>query len=303
MNSTSRHIVCILNGSRPLSAAIDGLLNKMRAEPDWNVEILTTTRAKEASDFANLVSDRATHIVAVGGDGTLNEVVNGMMQGKSKAFFAFIPNGTGNDYQRNFGVWERSTWWEAFCANRHLEVDLCKVEGSEGTHFALNIAGCGFDGHVVRLLNRQRENWKLKGKFSYATAILRAFFSYRKPRLQILSAEFEWKGPALMLVACKGTTFGHGLIIAPDARLDNAQLECVLLGNVSLMDYVRNLGNLRKGRKIVHPEAHYFRTQSVRVLVESGNLSQESDGELGEKGSLEIAVQAAALKLICITRV
>lgn len=298
MNSTPRHIVCIVNGSRPLSQKVDSLLRKLGEETSWTTEIRTTRFAKEAIELAEQAAPHATHILAIGGDGTLHEVVNGMLRAGSKACFGFIPNGTGNDYQRNFGAWNEASWWSAFVADNYLEADLCRVDGPKGVHYALNIAGCGFDGYVVRLLNRQRESWKLKGKTSYATAIVRAFFSYRKPLLRITSEEFEWSGNALMFLACKGSTFGHGLIIAPDARLDSGILHAVLLGKVSLVDYVKNLGKLRKGRRIEHPEAHYFQTKKVRVEVLSGSLCQESDGELGEEGSLEFTVVPAALRVI-----
>jgi diacylglycerol kinase family enzyme len=151
---------------------------------------------------------------------------------------------------------------------------------------------------VVSLLNRQREKWKMTGKISYASAILRAFFSYRKPEIEIRADDFTWRGKALMCVACKGSTFGHGLIIAPDARLDSGMLHCVLLGKVSLMDYVRNLSRLKKGQKIEHPEAHYFQTKSLLIELHSGILRQESDGELGGTGSFRFSVEPGRLKLL-----
>lgn len=298
MNPASRHIICVLKGNCPLKDGKRLLLDKIKAESEWIVEIFTTSYAKEAIDLARDAADRATHIIAVGGDGTLHEVVNGMMQGRSKAIFGFIPNGTGNDYQRNFGRWDENTWWNAFKNERTTQVDLCKVESEDQVHYALNIAGCGFDGHVVNLLNRQRDKWKLKGKMSYATAIVRAFFTYRKPLIRIQSEEFYWEGNALMVLACKGTTFGHGLTIAPEARLNSAYIHCVLLGKVSLLDYVRNLGRLKKGSKISHPEAHYFQTKQLKIELQTGQLWQESDGELKGSGSLKITVEPAALRVL-----
>lgn len=298
MNTEEKRIVFILNGSRPLKQEHQLLLANLRDLDAFEIEILTTSAPGDAVLFARDVASSAWCIVAVGGDGTYHEVVNGIVQSGASVLFSCIPNGTGNDYQRMLGGFNANRWLEALKIGTERKVDLIEIEHGDQKHYALNIAGCGFDGYVVRLLTKQREKWKIPGKLSYATAIARAFFTYRKSYVKIVSNEFQHEGKALMVAACKGSTFGYGLVLAPDAKLDSGVLEMVVLGKVSLLDYVRNLKRLKRGQKIKHPEAHYFQAKEMEVKASGSVLSCEADGELIGEGSLVFRVLPSRLRLL-----
>ncbi len=294
-----RRIVFILNGSRPLKKEMARLIDRVGEMEDMVTETLTTTAPKEAISLAERAGNEGADIVvAVGGDGTCHEVVNGIMRSEGKPLFAFLPNGTGNDFRKSLGTFNGEQWLKTLREGRSRQIDLCEVRHKDDVRYALNISGVGFDGYVIRTLMRQRENWKLNGKVSYATAIVRAFFAFRKPTLKISSAEFNAEGKILMVAACNGTTFGHGLTIAPDACPDNGVLEMVVLGKVSLMDYVRNLGRLKKGKRIHHPEAHYFQSSEVHVEAGTQSLYCESDGELTGEGSVTFRCMPGVLTIL-----
>ena len=293
-----RHIVFILNGSRPLKKEHLLLLAQVQEWYEFEVETLTTRTEKDAIRFARESAATAWCIVAVGGDGTYHEVVNGIVESGASCLFSCIPNGTGNDYQRMLGGFDADRWLKALKIGAERKVDIIEIVHGDQRRFALNIAGCGFDGYVVRLLTRQREKWKIPGKVSYATAIIRAFFTYRKSELTITSKEFQFAGKALMVAACKGSTFGYGLVLAPEARLDSGILEMVVLSKVSLVDYVRNLSRLKHGKKINHPEAHYFQSKEIEVMASGPTLSCEADGELIGEGSLVFRVLPSYLRVL-----
>lgn len=294
-----RKVTCIINGCRPLKKLLAELLEQVRITGGIALTTYTTTAPKEAIHLAaKACEEGADVVVAVGGDGTCHEVVNGIMRAGKKPVFAFLPNGTGNDFQRMHGTFDPDSWIRALQENRCRQIDLVEVQRGEECTYALNISGIGFDGYVIHLLSRQRTHWKVGGKFSYATAIARAFFTYRKPHLCIEGSDFRYEGKALLAAACNGSTFGHGLVLAPEACIDNGVLEMVVLGDVSLWDYVRNLSRLKRGIPVRHREAHYFRDTEVRVTTDDAGVWCESDGELTGEGSLRFRCVPGALSLL-----
>lgn len=295
-----RRIAFIVNGSRRIKTPIQNLLDRILSSDEFEAECSTTLYPKHAIELASPKADEAYEIiVAVGGDGTCNEVVNGIMKStQARAVFAVLPNGTGNDFQKMLGRFDPERFYQALLQMQTRRIDLCMVNQGLNSNYSLNIAGIGFDGSVIQLLSRQRTTWKMTGKFSYATAIVRAFFTYRKPKVLIKSADFHFEGRMLMLAACNGTTFGHGLIIAPDACIDDGRLSLTLFANVSLPDYVRNLAKLKKGVRINHPEVHYFTSKEVSVHSIEGALCCENDGELNGEGSFVFTILPSALSLL-----
>ena len=166
------------------------------------------------------------------------------------------------------------------------------------TH-ALNIAGIGFDGHVIKLLTRQRKKWNMKGKFSYATAICtRIFFLYKTKRYVLLAANFRMRGRCCYWLFATVQPSGHGLQIQPGALFDDGLLSIALFGKVSLIDYVRNLSKLKKGIYAEHPEVTYFSTKGSRGSKDRSVIFCEADGELVGQGVLTFRVVPSAIQLL-----
>ena len=101
-----------------------------------------------------------------------------------------------------------------------------------------------------------------------------------------------------MVVFSNGTTFGHGLQIYPEAQLDSAKLGLAVIGNVSLFEYAKNLGNLKEGRKIDHPEVKYHEFEKIHVSTTNKNLCVETDGEIAGRSSITVEVLPKALRII-----
>ena len=137
-----------------------------------------------------------------------------------------------------------------------------------------------------------------RSMFSYSLAIIRAFFAYRKPHIKIVGDDFEFEGKVLMIAFCNGRTFGYGLTINPDADLRNGKLNITVIGNVSLFTYLRKLGALKKGNKIIHPEAHYFESKSIEISKIESNVWTEGDGELFGTNLKRVSILPSRIKLI-----
>lgn len=208
-----------------------------------------------------------------------------------------LPNGTGNDFVRGTNLsLNYDCFLDALIANETRPVDVAKIESSIGNCYFINIADVGFGGKVVQILDRQRRF--LGGKTSYALAILKAFIGYRRPILKIKTPDCTFEGSVLMVAVCNGTIFGDGLIINPFAKINDGKLNITLLGKVSLLDYIKNLNNLKSGKVINHPEATYFETEKIEISVVDGRAVSEVDGEYLASGNLAISVIPARISLL-----
>ena len=102
----------------------------------------------------------------------------------------------------------------------------------------------------------------------------------------------------MMTAVCNGTTFGHGMIVSPNAKLNDGKLNITLLGEVSLKDYVKNISRLKKGILIKHPEVHYFETMELMVSLKKGEMYLETDGEIVGQGDVRFQVLPNGLNIL-----
>lgn len=289
----------IINGARRLTATAQKAIDRCKADERLEVHLLKTEKAKDAIQLAHrCVEEKFDVVIAVGGDGTLNEVLNGIMLSKTKRpILGVLPNGTGNDFVRgtdlDLCVDELPA---AILSSRTVDMDVAKVSSATGVRYFINIADIGFGGKVVQVLDKQRRF--IGGKASYAIAILRAFMGYRRPELEITADAFKYKGSVLMVAICNGSIFGDGLTINPYARMNDGKLNVTLLGKVTLFDYVKNLSNLKSGKEIQHPEAQYLETTEISIRIMQGDAVGEMDGEYFSEGNCTIGVLPSEIKLL-----
>jgi len=293
-----KHIAFIINGARPLKKSIQSIIDACEADPNFKILCEKTRREKEARDLATQFSnDGIDLIVAVGGDGTVNEVMNGLMRAERKACLAIIPNGTGNDFYRSaFNNATHGDFLSALKNPKWMSVDVGKIQSTLGNQYFLNIADVGFGAAVVEILNKQRKY--LGGKASYALAILRTFLGFKTPELTIESNSLSYTGPVFMIAFCNGDMFGDGLYIHPGAKVNDGQLNVTLLKKIGLRDYVRNLKNLKTGQRINHPEAFYFEENELKISVSNGKAVTETDGEHLPSAEIRISIVPSALQLL-----
>ncbi len=264
-------------------------------------QFYTTEYARHGIELAQMAANNKFNIiVAVGGDGTCNEVINGIQVSSinKEVYFGIIPNETGYDFHKTLDKFDTNNFVNNLCLCTSKTIDLIKIESSKQVKYSLNISGIGFDGHVVHVLQNFRKQMFLSGKFSYSFAILKAFIGYKSQITTISSAEFCHSRKTLMLVVCNVKFFGHGLIINPDAHIDDGLLNVTLLGDVSFFDYLKNLVKLKKGRKISHKHVHYFQTKELEISTDGERLFAEADGEIIGQGNTKFSILPSQLKIV-----
>ncbi len=273
-------VICIQNTTRKLHRTHHQFLQVCHDDLEISFHHYSTEYANHAKELAERAKGNCDVLLVIGGDGTLNEVVNGLCAspGKNPKIF-LLPGGTGNDFHRNFIASDLSTQSPTNLFSQMGErVHIACLQTNTETRYFLNIADVGFGGSVVRELNLLRN--KFGSGFSYFLAIIRTFFKYKKPVLTLTFNGIERTQRFFMLVICNGPVFGNGLIVSPGTHPREKQFGLVILGDVSLFDYLRHLPNLWRGKRIKHPEIKYETTDEVTISSSLGDVSAETDGEL-----------------------
>jgi diacylglycerol kinase (ATP) len=241
------------------------------------------------------------HLVAVGGDGTVHEVTNGIMQtGNSKdTSLGIICTGTGSDLARTLGISHDVTVaCHSLTQDHRKTIDLGLVtyvkNGRPQQRYFVNGAGIGFDATVVAATEKMP---KLLGDLSYLIGLLRTFLTYRNKivKFKIGDKAFE-TGKMLSLVVANGRYFGGGMQIAPNAKLDDGQFDTVIIGNFGKIELLRNLSKVYKG---THLSLTKVRVESgTSISVESQQkLLVQADGELLGEGPATFTLLPGALNL------
>ncbi len=243
-------------------------------------------------------------VLYVGGDGTANEVANGLMRLPTLArpLLAALPQGTGGDLAKSLGLEAGADEAVARLLGgrvRTIDVAASRYVGLDGRHtsrFFLNIADAGIGGYVAERVNRSSK--ALGGFASFLGATLAVFATMQKPVLDVLVDGAVWfQGPATSLAVCNGPRFGGGMLMAPDAVPDDGVLDVVVIGDISKADLALNLPRLYRGTHLRHPKVHT--TQAREVRVESvPDAPLEIDGEHPGTTPFHVWVEPAALRLL-----
>lgn len=277
----------------------------LRAE-NLAYEAAFTERRGHATELAHAALDAGFDlIVAVGGDGTLNEVVNGMIAEGGKAInpnaaLGVISSGTGSDFVRTAGLPR-----EMIAAARHLAHEteshpldigemIFRVDGKETHRYFANVAGMGFDAEVIERLERGGKRGG--GTIPYYTALITTISSYHNKDVTLRIDDQELRGRMNSVVICNGKYFGGGMMIAPNATLDDAKFDMITLGDLGTLEVVLNTPKLYNGTILTHPKVSEYRAQTVTVESKQRMLI-EADGELIGAGPATFRIHPAALKL------
>ena len=249
-----------------------------------NVQFVSTLRKKHAIELAKQATENGCdYMIAVGGDGTLNEVINGMLQSNitpnEYPTIGLLPHGSANDFAKTARISNSiAALIELVQSNTTQKIDLGKIiiQQTQETRYFINIAGVGLGPEVAQ--NLERSSSVLGPGFNYFKHIIKGFLSYVKKEVSCTSSTWQWKGKLLQMTVANGRYYGNGNCIAPDAKLTDGQFQVAIFGDLSIWDYLKNLGNLKKGVKINLPQVTYYDANEV-LLDSNESCGIEADGE------------------------
>jgi YegS/Rv2252/BmrU family lipid kinase len=277
-------IFVINNKNNRLAKVLPGLRKYCREIQLGSVQFIITQRKKHAIELARQATEKGCdYMVAVGGDGTLNEVINGMLQSNLTAreypTIGLLPLGSANDFARTASISNSiEELIELIKSNTSKKIDLGKItlQQTMETRYFINIAGVGLGAEVAQ--NLEQSSSVLGSGFNYFKQIIKGFLSYVKKEVSCTSKTWQWKGKLLQMTVANGRYFGNAICIAPDAKITDGLFQVSIFGDLSIWDYLKNYGNLKKGVKIKLPQVCYHESREVS-LQSKDSCSIEADGE------------------------
>jgi YegS/Rv2252/BmrU family lipid kinase len=291
----------------PISGRGEGKADIPRAEALLRTlgipfDLVCTERPMHAVTLARAAAAEGYGVVvAMGGDGTANEVLNGLIQarlaGEGTAAMGIIAVGQGNDFADGIGV---PHGLEASCrvlaAGRRRRIDAGKVTGElfpEGRFFGNGI-GIGFDAVVG--LEAAKLTW-LSGFPCYLVAALKTIFLYyHAPLLRITYDGGALEQPSLMVSVMNGRRMGGAFHMTPQSKNDDGRFTVCLAGEVSRLGIFLLIPRFIRGNQAGHPAIRFFDTARLSVRALRGSLTAHADGETlcteGESLAAEMLPQA-----------
>lgn len=248
-------------------------------------------------------------IISVGGDGTLNEVVNGIFLQKScssKDISAgMIPVGTGNDWGRMFGiplVYEGAV--NVIKENKLMLHDVGVITFFSGDEkkrrYFINIAGLGFEALVVKKTNRQKDKGRSNNAI-YFYNLLTSLISYKKAVVDIIIDKIKTRCKVFSVNVGNGRYCGGGMRQTPDALPDDGLLDITVIKDMGRIEVIRNLKILYDGTILSHPKVDGYRADNLRVESES-LLYAEADGESLGHTPVDFGIIPSAIKVVYGTK-
>ena len=265
-----------------------------------------TERPLHAVDLTRqLLQDGVEAVIAVGGDGTLNEVVNGFFQDgspiRAEAILGILSLGTGADFIRTLN-WPRdpSAALERLTQRRTKQIDLGKVcftvaSGKSVERYFINIADFGIGGAVVDRVNRTTK--RFGGRFSFMWSIIVTLLTFKNKTITYRLDNGVWQTEVLNnFIVGNGRYFGGGLNPTPHAELDDGFFDIVTFGDFGFFEAIRNMSKLRKGEHLSHPKIHFCRAQKISARSDEA-VFLDMDGECVGQVPVDIEILPAALKI------
>jgi diacylglycerol kinase (ATP) len=245
-----------------------------------------------AREFANLGIER---IVAVGGDGTFNEVANGMLESDAHPALGIVPAGTGCDLPRTLGVPTGISDALVFALTgepRPMDVGLAKTSTVE--RYFLNVAGMGFDAKVA---DRAQQKKRLSGKKAYLAALAQSLtdFGYIDVRIEVNDQVIATK--AVFVSIANAQYLAGGFHFAPMARIDDGLLDLAIIDDISLPGFVKAVPSVMRGKHLSNPHWSHYTVTHVKVTATTPALVQ-LDGEIVGASPAEFTIVPKAIDVV-----
>ena len=258
---------------------IIGNIEKVCKQEHIEYEVCYTLEQGDATRLAQSYKDDENIIYAVGGDGTLSEVLNGVVGTKNK--IGIIPAGSGNDFYRTVKE----------LAKAEIESDVGVVNGK----YFLNIACVGIDAEVANNVPLMKKK-NVKVKNLYTASILYTFTHFKFKQIHFKSQEKDEKGNFTILSICNGRYYGGGYNISPKASLEDNYFDVYYINKLRLPSIINLLLKLKKGKLEQDKRTNHFKTNNITVTSEEP-IRFNVDGETIENTKFEIKIIPKAIKI------
>lgn len=306
-------IAFIINGSiKKLNKTIGSITTVFNS---YDTKIYISDHAGHFSQLCKeVLDDKYDHIIFVGGDGSLNEGINGIidyyrLNNKNRPDdydwdaigqirVGVYPAGSGNDFVRTIYKDNELDSLKRTIDDRSYQmidvgwVSFQNLKDQKDTRFFINITDVGMGGDTVRKKSNLPK-W-FGSSFSYFWAITSTLATYKKCSVRAYNDQFSWEGKVINMVVANGKYFGNGLGIAPGAKVTDGKFSFIIIGDINLLDYFKHLGSVKKCIKINHPKVSYDSFDEITIeSTTTKRITIDMDGEY---------IGAAPMTLKCLSK-
>ncbi len=281
---------------------------------DIAFDVHLTTEPGEATERCReALRSGVGRVVAVGGDGTINEVVNGYFEVTGgnpvapDAQLGLIPSGTGGDFRRTLGGGGLDRAVAALTEGRtrrldagRIEVDTPSVAGGNRISYFINVADWGVGGEVVARVNRSRfKRAGPRGSAIFLGVSLSELWGYGVREVDLVIDGMTLRRRVSNVVVANGQYFGGGMHVAPRARLDDGAFDIVLIGAMPHWRMLLGIPRLYRGTHLGMPGIELFRGKKVRIVPTGDRpLRFEAEGELAGAGAATVTCLPGAIPFV-----
>jgi YegS/Rv2252/BmrU family lipid kinase len=282
------------------SAKLLGPALKRLRDAGLEIKVATTRIPGQATEITRDAYGRGIRdFIAVGGDGTSYEVVNGLFPqaiGNEAPTLAFLPLGTGNSFLRDFSDRGVEHAIESLIANKSRACDVMRVRHRTGVIYYINLLSMGFSADVATLRARRFSRW---GELGYFTSIFLTLARFnRRPFPVRVEGQDSFDNRRCLFVTFNNSKFTGGtMMIAPKAEVDDGLVEFVRWGPIGRIGLIRNLPGLYDGTHIQHPLAECKAVPRVEFKLDAP-VDVMVDGEVLSLHCEELDVLPRALKVV-----
>lgn len=282
-----------------MKAALDAVLAEKGLGP---VEgRFTAARGDAISLTRAALAEGASHIIAVGGDGTVNEVVNGFFSEDGsdtlvnpEAVLSLFMAGTGGDFRRSFGLENDADFINSIVNGQVRRLDIGRAEftahNGQRTHrYFDNILSFGMSGRVCQIVDNASWQKRFGGTFTFNYAVAKSFLTWRNMpvRLSVDGAE-DGLYNINTLAICNGKFFGSGMMPAPNADPFDGIFDITCIAETTMLDVLTSSGALRNGTALEHKRVSFRQGREIEIApLTNAPLPFEIDGETPGYASAE----------------
>ncbi len=308
-------IIFVINPKAGKGKGIDKLTEKIRSASDKTgikADIYMTEAAGDAEAFADLMgketeaSGEEVRLIACGGDGTLNEVLNGAIKYENLTV-GVVPIGTGNDFCRNFPDDGDFLDMEAQLTGKVIKSDAIRysglMAGKEQTRYCANMFNIGFDCNVVDLTAKLKTYPLIAGSFAYLLGVAITFIKKKGAKLRVeLDGEVIEDGSLLLTAIANGGFCGGGVHSSPYASVTDGIMDVNVIYNVSRWQFLKKFPYYAKGTHMELPgisDIIYAGTcRKARITPLDGTMRLCTDGEIVDAGTIDFEIVPEAFNLL-----
>jgi YegS/Rv2252/BmrU family lipid kinase len=271
-------------------------LEKQLANRSLDATILVTERHDHAIELSKQsLKKGCSHIIAVGGDGTMNEVARPLI-GQKQVTTGLIPAGTGNDFNQILGFPDRFSLehWDIFFRQSSIDMDVGEVNGL----YFLNGMGLGFDAQVAA------ENYvepgevaKGNGKGKYIWHIVKTLLFYKEGKVTINSRDQKQETDCFINTISIGRRFAGSFLLTPEAIANDGLLDVCMIKKLNLLQRFKILSMVPKGTHIADRKVDYYQTEHISVNF-GKKVPFHVDGELYFDSTFKVGLLPSALHII-----